>query len=191
MEVNWQYCLKAIRLEEGGNDDDPRDPGGRTSRGIIQREYNAYRKRKKLPIRDVWKAVDSEIDEIYYISYWQPWSPKWPGGIDLVYFDMCVNAGPVQATKILQRCLRVKDDGHIGIVTLTAIESLDEKAIVAFIKGYSLRRLTFYRSLRHAKTYIKGWTKRTNRIEAKAIKLATPDLEHTLRSRISDDSQSV
>ena len=30
-------------VSEGGNDDDPRDPGGRTSRGITQNEWNNWR----------------------------------------------------------------------------------------------------------------------------------------------------
>jgi len=171
MEANWNYCLKAILLEEGGNDDDPHDPGGRTSRGIIQREYTAYRKRKGLPTQDVWKATDKEIDEIYEISYWNPWCPKLPSGVDLIYYNMCVNTGAAQATKLLQRCLHVNDDGHIGIVTMAAIESIHPDDIKTLIHLFSERCLTFYRSLKGAKYYIKGWTSRTRTIEKKALAL--------------------
>jgi len=42
MEANFAKALAWLRTSEGGNDDDPDDSGGRTSRGITQREYNAY-----------------------------------------------------------------------------------------------------------------------------------------------------
>mgnify|MGYP003337036225 FL=1 len=50
----------------------PRDPGGRTSRGITQTEWTAYVARhraQQLP-SDVWKAPDAAIDDIYRTRYW-------------------------------------------------------------------------------------------------------------------------
>src|SRR5258705_8638798 len=67
---NFDACLKPLLEHEGGNDDDPQDPGGRTSRGIIQSEYDRYRARKGKPKRDVWTADDAEVDEIYQTEYW-------------------------------------------------------------------------------------------------------------------------
>lgn len=190
MNKDWDYCLAAILLEEGGNDDDPHDPGGRTSRGIIQKEYNAYRKRNKLAAQDVWKASNAEVSDIYSRQYWLPYSPDMPSGVNLMYFNMCVNAGPVQANKLLQRCLDVGDDGHIGLITLGAIDALDDNAVVPFIHAYAARCMSFYRSLKGFKYFGKGWTSRTKTIEAKAIKLTTLHLGQTPVSHILDDSQS-
>src|SRR6266545_3678767 len=145
MEANWEYCLKAILLVEGGNDDDPHDPGGRTSRGIIQREYNAYRRLNKLPPQDVWKASSAEIAAIYHTSYWIPYCADLPNGVDLEFFDMAVNAGMHEAIILLQRALGVKADGHIGIVTRTAISNIAPRNFVAF---YSTQRRLFYQGLK-------------------------------------------
>jgi lysozyme family protein len=171
MDANWQACLKAIRLEEGGNDDDPQDPGGRTSRGIIQREYDAYRRNKGLAKRDVWSASDEEIDDIYQISYWRPWCPQMPAGVDLVFFNMAVNAGAHEAALLLQRAVSVKDDGHIGIVTLSAVAHGSPRAIV---RDFSLLCRNYYRSLRLFRRYGRGWMKRADTIETKALALVLP-----------------
>lgn len=162
-EGNFGKCLPPILREEGGNDDDPHDHGGRTSRGIIQREYNAYRKRKGLPARDVWSASSDEIREIYHDQYWMPWCEKLPVGVDLVYFDFAVNAGPGQAVKALQRALgNVVVDGRMGIATVQAAVEADPAAL---IKLFSDRRRSFYRSLSQFSRYGRGWMSRTARIE--------------------------
>lgn len=186
MDKNWEHCLRLIREQEGGNDDDPHDRGGRTSRGITQREYDAYRRHKKRMIRDVWKADEAEVDEIYLISYWQPWCPKMPNGIDLCLFDMNVNAGPVRSTKILQRALGVNSDGHIGIITFGAVERANPKTL---IPAFAIERRKFYRSLRDFRYFGKGWLARTNRIEKAALAMLDPGRKS--ESRILDDSQSA
>ncbi len=168
-ENNFVRCLPPILREEGGNDDDPHDHGGRTSRGIIQREYNAYRKRKGLPVRDVWSASADEIREIYHDQYWMPWCEKLPLGVDLVYFDFAVNAGPGQAAKAMQRALGIVVDGRMGIATVQAATEADAGALV---KRFSDRRRAFYRSLSQFSRYGRGWMSRTARIERLAAGMA-------------------
>jgi lysozyme family protein len=41
--ANYPRCLANTLREEGGWTNDPRDPGGPTMRGVIQREYTKYR----------------------------------------------------------------------------------------------------------------------------------------------------
>ena len=54
---------------------DAHDPGGKTMCGIIQREYDTYRKMKGLPTQDVRKITQEEGYDIYRNSYWLPhWS---------------------------------------------------------------------------------------------------------------------
>src|SRR5882672_10347046 len=175
MDANWPVCLKAILEQEGGNDDDPDDPGGRTSRGIIQREYNAYRQHKGLPVRDVWSASMDEVSDIYRMSYWLPYCPDMPSGIDLAYFDMAVNAGPHEATLLLQRALGVNADGHIGIVTLAALKQASIAQHIGdathVIKRFSDGRRAYYRSLRLFRKYGRGWLSRAATIEQQASKL--------------------
>ena len=169
MTDRFQICLPFILKEEGGNSDDPHDPGGRTSRGIIQREYDAYRRSKDEPIADVYQASDAEVADIYEHSYWLPWCPQMAAGVDLCYFDMAVNGGPVEATKLLQRALGVSDDGHIGQITLAALKNSNA---IKLVGGFSDQRRAFYRSLRIFKYFGKGWLARVSTIEAAALKMA-------------------
>lgn len=169
MDANWPVCLKLILEAEGGNDDDPHDPGGRTSRGIIQREYDSYRRSKGEPTQDVWTASDVEVDDIYKTSYWLPYCPGFPSGVDLCYFNMAVNGGPNRATKLLQTALGINVDGRVGPVTLEAAKTQNPVRVVT---AFSDASRSFYRSLSTFKYFGKGWLSRTATIEAAALKLA-------------------
>src|SRR5690242_2135384 len=155
MKENFPRCLAFTRQEEGGNSDDPHDHGGRTSRGIIQRVYDAYRHSKKLELADVWKAADAEVDEIYLLQYWNPYCDSLPSGLDLAFFDFCVNAGRTQAVRSLQRAVRVTPDGMFGIRTKSAIDKTAD--LSKLIHDYSNQRRAFYRSLKQFSRYGKGW----------------------------------
>lgn len=168
-ESNFSTCLIYILKEEGGNDDDPHDPGGRTSRGIIQREYNAYRHLHGELLQDVWQASDAEVADIYQTQYWQPWCPQCALGVDLLFFDMAVNNGPHEAAILLQRGLGVSVDGHIGLITLAAAKTANA---IRLIGAVSDARRAFYRSLKTFKYYGKGWFGRVDRIEQAAMKMA-------------------
>lgn len=167
---NFSACLSLVLKEEGGNDDDPHDHGGRTSRGITQREYDAYRQLKSLPAGDVWLASQDEINEIYKTQYWNPYCDGLPTGLDLVFFDFCVNAGRQQAVKSLQRALGISADGMFGIATKNAVDGATD--IGGLIHSYSENRRKFYQALRQFSRYGRGWIARTNRIEKAAAAMA-------------------
>ena len=168
--ANFEASLAAVLKFEGGNDDDPEDHGGRTSRGITQREYNAWRREHGQPPEDVWKAPQSDIEMIYKKEYWTPWGDVFPVGIDFLYFDMAVNAGPYRATVLLQRALGVNDDGRIGPVTRGAVAAADPKVLAA---NYTERRKQFYRGL-HQPRFIKGWINRANQAWEIALAMIDP-----------------
>lgn len=167
---NFKDSLAAVRRSEGGNSDDPADHGGRTSRGIIQREYDRWRTAKKLPTRDVWTATDDEIDAIYHDDYWMPWGDKFPLPIDYMFFDLCVNAGAHRATVLLQRALGITDDGHIGPMTLKAIGGADPRDL---IKKYSDIKRAFYHNLNQPR-FINGWINRCDGVENVATRMISP-----------------
>src|SRR5580765_7187184 len=144
MKDNFAASLKAVLQDEGGNDDDPSDHGGRTSRGITQREYTAWRALKGQAPVDVWSATDEEVAAIYHDEYWNPFCDGFPIGIDYLYFDMAVNAGPRRAAIMLQRALGVADDGRIGPITRLAVSKADPKKLIA---DYTNAKRAFYISL--------------------------------------------
>jgi lysozyme family protein len=161
-------CLPFTLKEEGGNSDDPHDPGGRTHKGIIQREYNAWRQAHNESMQDVYNASDEEVNDIYYQQYWLPYCPQFPAGLDLCFFDLAVNGGPAEAVKILQRALGVNADGHLGLVTMGALKTAN---VAHTIVSYTVQREAFYRSLRLFKYFGRDWIGRSERIETAALKM--------------------
>ena len=167
--ANFSKCLALVLKHEGGNDDDPQDPGGRTSRGITQRVYTSWLGEPK----DVWKATDKEVKAIYKTQYWDPWCDRLPDGVDYEAFDMFVNMGPVQGARIIQRAVGVTADGHMGLVTLDAILGQSDKS--AIIRQISDRRRAFYRSLRTFSHFGRGWLRRVDEVEQAALKMVVAE----------------
>lgn len=153
---NFPASLAAVLKSEGGNDDDPADHGGRTSRGITQREYDKWRSKNGLQHLDVWKASQEEIEKIYHDDYWNPNCDDLPLGADYLLFNMNVNAGPGRGAKILQVAVGVTPDGAIGPATKAAIATVNP---VALIDKYSDASRAFYLSLNQPK-FTQGWLNR-------------------------------
>lgn len=169
---NFPACLAEILRQEGGNDDDPHDPGGRTSRGITQREWDAYCKSTHRDQSDVWHAPASAVEDIYRTNYWDPYCGLLPAGLDLLFFDMSVNQGLHEAVILSQRGLGVTADGHIGAVTKEAVQALVTlQAHQEVITRVTAARIKFYKSLRTWKYFGRGWMNRVNEIEGMALNM--------------------
>jgi lysozyme family protein len=159
----FALCLAETLKWEGGWSNHPADPGGATNRGVIQRVYNAWRTKQGLPIRSVREIEESEIQAIYRQNYWNlVRGDEQPAGIDLAVFDFCVNAGPSQAIKSLQRVLGVTRDGHLGAATMAAIATADPGDLVT---KYTDERERFYRVLPTFPVFGKGWVRRADGVE--------------------------
>lgn len=171
--VRFRACLPFILKEEGGYSNDKNDPGGMTDDGIIQREYDAYRKSKGLPTQWVKKITPDEYTEIYWTSYWLPDCSLLPIGLDLCYFNIAVNGGPTRATHLLQRALGIIDDGVWGTQTSTAVSSIKPEQIQPLIVRFTAFEEAFYRSLSTFKYFGKDWIRRAERCEALALTMHT------------------
>jgi lysozyme family protein len=150
---------------------DAHDPGGETMCGIIQREYDHYRRSKGLPLQDVSKISRDEGADIYYNSYWSPDCPKLSPGLDLQFFDESVNAGPGAATLILQRSLQITADRAWGPQTDATVKAIANPA--AIIKAFTAEREAYYRALSGFKYFGTDWIRRSVEIGADALKMAT------------------
>ena len=147
--------------------DHPKDPGGATMCGVTHRVYDAWRIANGKPKRDVREIEDDEIIAIYRENYWNAVPcGKLPSGVDVAVYDMAVHSGPARAVKILQRVLGVQEDGHLGVVTLTAVNGADKGVLV---KQYMDARRKYIRSLRNYEPFAKGWEARMDRIETMAL----------------------
>lgn len=166
---NFAPSLACVNVHEGGKDDDPRDPGGRTAYGVTQARYNQYRRDKGLPRADVWNITVPEREAIWRAYYWDVVkADDLPAGLDYVVFDAAVNSGPAQAIKWLQRAIndvRAKSglgpiavDAQMGTNTMNAANSIDD--VDAIIGRMQDRRLAMLHNLKTWAYYGKGWSRR-------------------------------
>ena len=171
---NFEKCLKPLLQDEGGNDDDPHDPGGRTSRGIIQSEYNRYRDRHNQPRRDVWTASDEEVADIYRREYWDALHcDDLPAGVDYAVFDYGVNSGIGRGAKVLQKVIGAHVDGQIGPETIRMVTAMPAAKI---INDMMAERLNFLQHLGTWSHFGRGWSRRINHVRNVALKMA--EAEH-------------
>jgi len=160
-------CLPVILHHEGGWADHPKDPGGATKKGVNLATYSKYlgRQATKDELRNI---SDADIQQIYRSLYWNRAAcDQLPTGVDLVVFDMAVNSGPGRAVKLLQEIVGSTPDGGIGPQTLAAVAKQNP---LSLIEQYSEARRVFYKSLGAYVTFGKGWLRRTDEVEAEAIK---------------------
>jgi len=138
------------------------DQGGLTRWGISQRAY---------PDLDPSKLTRAEAEALYLRDYWKPIKGNaLPPALALVLFDAAVNLGPAQAVKILQACLRVRQDGVMGPETVSAAKVYlpRAEAVALFLE----LRLRFYESLAqkyaHHLSSLYGWRMRVMRLALEA-----------------------
>jgi lysozyme family protein len=182
MKVNFKDCLAETLKWEGGYSNHPKDPGGKTQWGIIQRVYNSYRRLKQLTPRDVKKITRSEMEDIYKSSYWDAVKGDLlPIGLDLVVFDFGVNSGPHRSIKFLQKALnkaegrKLKIDGLMGPATLDAATSVEN--LPALISRVCDDRLGWLHTLGTWVTFGKGWGSRVKGVKATALEMASEGIQ--------------
>ena len=183
-EDRFKNAVQAVLDNEGGFVNDPADPGGATNHGISLRFLRSIGHLDAdgdgRPDGDV--NFDGDIDHndililttdqaigLYRAHFWDRYDyASLPPMVGEKVFDLAVNAGPVQAHKLLQRALRacgqnVVDDGIIGPKTKQSIKRLDvldfeilvalRSEAAGFYRGLVIRRPEFSK-------YLRGWLSR-------------------------------
>jgi len=74
------HILRITLKHGGGFSDHPADPGGATMRGVTQRTYDGYRKRRGLSPRPVREIEEHELQDIYR-DIWDRESRRAPPGL--------------------------------------------------------------------------------------------------------------
>ena len=165
MRENYAKCLNAVLVFEGGFVNHPKDPGGRTNKGITQYVYNSWRKSKGLPTRDVKDIPMSEVTLIYKANYWDMIKgDELPSGLDLALFDFAVNSGVYRAIRFIQGIVGVRPDGVMGPITLKAIKESDKDLVLAICN----ERMKFLKGLSTWHYFGKGWTNRVASVVSKS-----------------------
>ena len=167
MQGNFAAALKTVLGFEGAYVNNPKDPGGATNMGVTQRVYTAWRQSRGLPATDVRRISANEVATIYRNEYANPVRfDDLPSGVDLIVFDGAVNSGVSRSSKWLQKAVRVKQDGQVGPMTLSAARSMDSASIINSIAD---TRLSFLQSLRTWSTFGRGWKSRVAQVRGMAL----------------------
>jgi lysozyme family protein len=173
---NFDACLTLVLGAEGGFSNDARDKGGATNFGITIGTLTEWRRSRSsgasVTIDDVRALSLEEAKEIYRSRYWNVTRCEdLPAGVDLLVFDLGVNAGPGRSARILQEVLGVEQDGSVGPVTLNGLNTCPVDKI---IRDFTAKRLDFYRSLDDFSVFGAGWTNRANSMQEAALRMAAP-----------------
>lgn len=175
MKENFETAYRLIRQKEGGLANRPKkaDPGGLTNFGVTQKTYDAYRTRMGLPLQSVRNITQEEVRSIYYHDYAKPVRfDELPAGIDYVMFDMAIHSGVSRAVKLLQRTLKVQQDGDFGSKTMNALQAVAKHSVTSLIEAVLETRLAFLKTLRNWKANANGWQKRITFVQKNALSLA-------------------
>jgi lysozyme family protein len=147
--MNFDQAFDRLMGHEGGYVNNPADPGGETNWGICKRSY---------PTVDIRHLSREGAKAIYLRDFWQRGGmDKFDGALAFQVFDFAVNSGIETAIRKLQVAAGVADDGHVGPVTLAAINS---KPPASMVMAFVAERLDFWRKLRTWPTFGSGWVGR-------------------------------
>lgn len=161
MKANFRRAMDHVFRWEGGEVDDPHDPGGHTKYGISKRAY---------PDVDIASLTKAQAEAIYRRDYWNPvQGDHLPSGLDLVTFDAAVNSGVSRGAKWVQQAVGAQADGRIGPATLAAVRRVEtaeaiDRAVTA--------REAFLRQLNTFPRFGRGWLNRTAATRALAHEMA-------------------
>lgn len=157
--MTFEVALDFVLAQEGGDVNDPDDPGGHTRFGISQRAH---------PDEDIGALTRSRAAEIYRSDYWDACrSDDLPSPLRLLVFDAAVNQGPRAAIEMLQLAVGTIPDGIIGPKTLAAAKTKGGL-------GESVLNMAAERAFRYGKSanfakYGRGWMRRLFAATAMAL----------------------
>jgi lysozyme family protein len=142
------------------------DAGGLTKFGIDQRSH---------PYLDIENLTLEHASEIFRKDYWDKHKcGELPWPVNAVHFDNCVNMGPGQAVKLLQRTVGTHDDGIMGPHTKVALMAACKvrSADVVALQICSQKE-DFYVRLVEQKPALgkfkQGWLNRTNDLKESIV----------------------
>ena len=134
---------------EGGYVNDSRDFGGETNWGISKRSY---------PFVDIKNLTRAQAKEIYRQDFWiRINGDRLYDGVAYQTFDFAVNSGIDTSVRALQRAIGTADDGHWGLVSQAAADTMSEADQIMRINA---ERLDFMTRLSNWNVYGAGWARR-------------------------------
>ena len=112
---NFPACLAFTLTQEGGWSNNNSDPGGCTMKGVTLATYRSWKQDPTITCAELRNISSDDVSALYQQDYWTPvHGNSLPTGVDLMVWDMAVNAGVGGSAKLLQATVGVTVDGGIG-----------------------------------------------------------------------------
>lgn len=152
---------------EGGKVNDPKDKGGATNMGVTISTWKSQGYDKDsdgdIDIQDLWLATKQDVINILDI-YWDKWQADkiQNQSIANILVDWVWGSG-IWGIKIPQRLLGIQPDGIVGRLTISILNSSNQKLL--FDKIMISRREFLLNIVKNNPTqerFIKGWLNRLN-----------------------------
>jgi lysozyme family protein len=149
--AQFESCVQYVLRHEGGLSQDKADPGGITNFGIslrFLREVDADTLKRigffgEVTEQTIRELTQDQAEKLYYSEFWikAPFDKIQNGITGKYIFDMSVNHGLAEATRLTQRACcaaqklkdYVKDDALFGAKTLSALNQGSFMVIPAMI----------------------------------------------------------
>ena len=176
MSDNFDQCFNIVLKTEGGFQDDPHDKGNRlsdgrqgcTNMGVTQATWEAW-VGHQVTHDDMKALTPDDIKPLYKKNFWASCRcSELPEGLDYALYDLSVNSGVGRAIRFLQMILGVTADGVIGVQTMQAVKSADDRDLIRKLCNY---RLTFLQGLPDWNRYGITWGNRVASVEKTAISM--------------------
>ncbi len=136
MQKDFDKVFDLIVGEEGGYQSPEQaiarqDPGGETKFGVCKREY---------PDLDIKNLTIDQAKVIYNSKYWiKIKGDQLPWPLCLFIMDSAINQGVDAAIKLLQKTIKVPQDGILGVQTMAAASKFSEWQCANFMAARALR----------------------------------------------------
>lgn len=175
----FEDAIQKTLQHEGRFVDDPDDPGGATNFGVslrfVKGELDGTKVAGvefdlngdgKVDVEDIRNMTRDMAIAVYFKAFWDDRFEQLAAPLAEKYFDLSVNMGKRQATKLVQRACKaagkeVDVDGGLGPQTMGALKKADQTCVLAALRSEAAG---FYRVLIAQKPvnkkYEKGWLKR-------------------------------
>lgn len=175
--ADFRASLSRLYAAEGLYDNDERDSGGETFRGISRNNWpkwpgwalvDAAKKRPGFPatLRTDIK-LERLVEDFYRNTFWTVGYAGLPTQeLADKMFLAAVNSNPAAATRCLQRALRacgrrVVEDGRIGTETLTAAGAVKSECLLAALRSEIAGRYRTIAAVDESKQWaLNGWLNR-------------------------------
>ena len=107
---------------------------------------------------DIENLTLDDARAIFYRDWWlKAGADHFDSAVVFQLWDFAINAGMQTSIRALQRAAHVADDGYVGPLTISAVQTMDSNDV---LMRFCAQRLRFYTGLSIWKTFGRGWTNR-------------------------------